>query len=436
MRLLLLCLCAALLSTCASTGGRARTRPDPAALQVEFDSRTAAAHLRWRQAMGTDFLAYELQRASAQEVAGASQEFTSLARIETLAETTYVDSGLYADTAYRYRLLTRLGREDLPARVRLSSEIEGGIHRFVNSWKLPAGFLPVRLAVDERGAVSVVGAGAGSVARFDRAGHPLGNWTFATDSLACLETGTLDAPALALDRHGNLYILYNQRDQGRAPRAFWTKFDRQGRRIWTRPLEGIFARHIAIDPQDQIFIESLGLLHQFTADGQSQAQYPLPALRVSSLRFWKDYFAVLVQPFSFAEQAWQAPRLAAYSGPDRAETVMVIGRDPLSPEDRGDGLLQRPSDFAVDEVGSRAFVVNAGHQRIEVFRHSRFLTSWGREGEAEGEFRFSGPLKVIDDLAAGTTVQRQVVAGGIARDPEGFLYVADTFNNRIQKFNP
>ena len=31
---------------------------------------------------------------------------------------------------------------------------------------------------------------------------------------------------------------------------------------------------------------------------------------------------------------------------------------------------------------------------------------------------------------------RQVVAGGITRDAEGYLYVADTFNNRIQKFRP
>ena len=31
---------------------------------------------------------------------------------------------------------------------------------------------------------------------------------------------------------------------------------------------------------------------------------------------------------------------------------------------------------------------------------------------------------------------RSVVAGGIARDEEGFIYVADSFNDRIQKFQP
>ena len=43
---------------------------------------------------------------------------------------------------------------------------------------------------------------------------------------------------------------------------------------------------------------------------------------------------------------------------------------------------------------------------------------------------------VLDDLSLGTTRERQVMAGGISRDSEGFLYVADTFNNRIQKFQP
>jgi len=90
----------------------------------------------------------------------------------------------------------------------------------------------------------------------------------------------------------------------------------------------------------------------------------------------------------------------------------------------------------VDEALSRAFVVNAGLGRIEVFRENRFLTRWGREGQAEGEFRFSGEVPVIEDLNRAVMVQRQVVAGGIARDPEGYIYVADTFNNRVQKFQP
>ena len=43
---------------------------------------------------------------------------------------------------------------------------------------------------------------------------------------------------------------------------------------------------------------------------------------------------------------------------------------------------------------------------------------------------------LVFDLEAGTVTERSVVAGGIARDEEGYIYVADTFNHRIQKFQP
>ena len=136
------------------------------------------------------------------------------------------------------------------------------------------------------------------------------------------------------------------------------------------------------------------------------------------------------------EGDWQAPRLVVYDEPRRGAAIQVIGRDPKSPQDTGSGLLRRPTDFAVDEASARAFVVNAGQGRIEVFRQGHYLTRWGREGGAEGQFRFAGRIEVVANMATGEKAERKVVAGGIARDAEGFVYVADTFNNRIQKFQP
>ena len=328
-------------------------------------------------------------------------------------------------------------KEEIPPLV--STLVEGGIHRFVNEWSLsggPAGFQPTRLVVDARGTVYVVGAGAARVERFDRAGNVLGSWAFASEPLACLETGTLDGPAVALDSHDNLYVVYNLQEPGGAPRAFWSKFSPEGRLVWKRPLEGVFARHLAINHEDQAFIESISQLQQFNADGERLARSNVPALLVSSLRFWKEDFAALVEPLRLVEGSWQAPRLVVYKGMERQVAVTAIGRDPLSPEDRGSGLLRRPTDFVVDQASSRAFVVNAGQSRIEVFRKDRFLTLWGGEGEGPGMFRFAGVATVIEDITTGRTVARRVVAGGIARDREGYVYVADTFNNRIQKFQP
>ena len=166
------------------------------------------------------------------------------------------------------------------------------------------------------------------------------------------------------------------------------------------------------------------------------AEHRVPPLLVSSLRLWSGDFAALVEPLSAAEVGWKSPRLVIYKGATRTDIGRVFGRDPLSEDDRGAGLLYRPSDFAVHEPSNRAFVVNAGYGRIEVFKDNRYLTRWGQTADQERTFAFAGRATVIEDMTLGTTHHRQVVAGGIALDRQGYVYVADTFNNRIQKFRP
>lgn len=403
----------------------------PPSLRGEFDSIEATARLTWGQAPRRGFLRYEIQRSD-------GGDFSLVAQTEAADDTSYVDAKLRADVAYRYRVASYFGGEETEHAL-LSTVVEGGIHRYVNGW--PVGepeeaFLPTRLAIDSRGVVAVAGAGSGRVVRFDRAGQPLDELTFTTEPLACLAAGALDGPSLALDSEGNLYVIYNvRRDSGR-PQAFWSKYNAAGERLWTRPLEGLFARHIAVGDDDQIYVESISQLQQFDRNGERQKQYLVPALLVASLRFWSGRFAALIEPLTLVEGDWQAPRLVLYEGMERATPGLVIGRDPASPQDQGDGLLQRPTDFVVDEASQRSFVVNAGLQRVEVFRDARFSTRWGEEGRRPGQFRFAGETAVIDDIEQGTVIERRVVAGGIARDREGYIYVADTFNNRLQKFQP
>ena len=423
-----------LIASCVGPfGGRKSARTSgPPSLQVRFDSATATAHLTWERAADYKFSHYAIKRSK-------GKGFVGIGEVTTVDDTSFVDAGLQADLVYHYKVVSysSVGEDDLQPLA--STAVQGGIHDFVNMWTLPGDsteFRPTRMVVGSRGTVSVVGVGAGWVARFDRAGNPLGSLEFTTKPLACLETGILDGPALALDSHDNLYVVYNVQQELGAPQAFWSKFDSSGQRLWTLPLEGIFARHIAIDRDDQPFIESISQLQQYNAKGERLARFNIPALLVASLRFWEGNFAALVEPLQLIEGTWQAPRLVVYRGLERATVATTIGRDPLSAEDNGSGLLKRPTDFVVDETSSRAFVVNAGQSRIEVFREGKFLTRWGQQGEDAGHFRFSGSHVVIDDISSGTMAERQVVAGGIARDRRGYIYVADTFNNRIQKFQP
>ncbi len=429
MNRLVFCLAAALIACVGPFAGK-KVPPylaAPPVLKATFSSEEAAAHLVWHPVSSAGFLYGEIQRA-------AGGEFAAIAHVESAADTTFTDAGLLANTHYSYRVVSFFG-EDENVHKLASTTAAGGFHRRVASWALAEGTAPMRLAISRDGTVFVVGAGKGRVERFDRAGHALDAWVYTTEPLACMETSALDGPALALDDDDHLYVVYNLHRPSQKPEAFWAKFAPDGRLLWTRPLAGLFARHIVIDG-DAIYIESISQLQLFDQAGEQQVQYAIPALLVASLRLWQGRFAALIESLALRTGDWQAPRLVVYDDPQRASASRVIGRDPKSHQDRGNGLLLRPTDFAVDEATDRAFVVNAGHSRIEVFQRGRYLTRWGEEGEEDDQFRFTGRIQIVVDMATGEESEREVVAGGIARDAEGFIYVADTFNDRIQKFQP
>jgi hypothetical protein len=427
---------AALVTSCnyAFLLGGSKVPSGPNALTVIFDSAEANAHLHWQQPGVRGFRRYRIERST-------GEQFAPVAEITHYADTSHVDDGLLSNEVYHYRVVTLFGGDGKSGGQDrydslLSVQAQGGIHRFVHSWPLSEGFLPTRMAHNSKGVLHVVGAGANWVERFDHGGNPLGRWPYSLVENVCLETGTLDGPGLAFDSEDNLYVLYNSSRPGQSPQARWSKFDPQGTQLWTADINGVFARHIAIH-KSEIFIESVSHLQQFDTSGASVADYRVPALLVSSLRFWHGNFAALVEPLNFSQlSGWQAPRLVIYSGASRDQIEGSMGRDPMTPEDRGAGLLYRPSDFAVDETTDRAFVVNAGRGRIEVFRDGRYLTRWGKRTDGSESFDFTGSLPVIDDMSNGTLRDKEVVAGGIARDAQGYIYVADTFNNRIHKFLP
>jgi streptogramin lyase len=85
----------------------------------------------------------------------------------------------------------------------------------------------------------------------------------------------------------------------------------------------------------------------------------------------------------------------------------------------GDGQFDTPGHIATFRPGGAIvtllYVADAGNDRIQKFNSlGTFLTKWGSLGSANG--RFDGPR-------------------GVATDSAGDVYVADTNNNRIQKFS-
>lgn len=88
------------------------------------------------------------------------------------------------------------------------------------------------------------------------------------------------------------------------------------------------------------------------------------------------------------------------------------GGGPLAP---GDGQFEFPTDVAVDTAGN-VYVVDSGNHRIQKFDSTgKFLAKWGTRGN--GDSQFETPV-------------------GIALDSTGkFAYVADKINHRVQKFD-
>ncbi|MBU0702061.1 SMP-30/gluconolactonase/LRE family protein, partial [bacterium] len=81
----------------------------------------------------------------------------------------------------------------------------------------------------------------------------------------------------------------------------------------------------------------------------------------------------------------------------------------------GDDQFDRPCGVAVDPSGN-VYVADTGNHRIQKFDSSEaFIATWGSKGTGTGQFGYP----------CGVTV-----------DSSGNVYVADTGNDRIQKFNP
>lgn len=96
------------------------------------------------------------------------------------------------------------------------------------------------------------------------------------------------------------------------------------------------------------------------------------------------------------------------------------------PTDPG-GVLFYPISMDVGPDG-RMYVLDAGNSRVVVYdENGDYVTHFGRKGSGPGEF----------DFGRGNVIEGgRDLAGSIAVDNEGFIYVADVGNERMQKFAP
>lgn len=100
-----------------------------------------------------------------------------------------------------------------------------------------------------------------------------------------------------------------------------------------------------------------------------------------------------------------------------------VGLFDAAPTGVNRGELDLPRTIALDAAGN-FYVSDTNNERIQVFDKSgKWLAMFGAKGSEDGQFN------PMDDKAVGTG------PGGIAVDKDGNIYVADTWNHRIQKFD-
>jgi tripartite motif-containing protein 71 len=119
-----------------------------------------------------------------------------------------------------------------------------------------------------------------------------------------------------------------------------------------------------------------------------------------------------------APMSTTAPTAAGQSTASPVEFVRKI--------DMSEQHIVNLGGLAVDQQGNTYVVDSAANPRILKYDpQGKFVLQWGSKGSGDGQFEFT-PV----DANGGPT------AGFLAIDEQGNVYVSDSYNSRVQKFDP
>jgi streptogramin lyase len=264
---------------------------------------------------------------------------------------------------------------------------------------------PVGAAVDSSGNVYVADYGNHRIQKFNPNGDFITQWGSPGDSYF--------AQSVAVDPSGNVYVVGNE--------TTIKKFDANGNLItvWENSFNDLGSGQIATDSLGNVYATNHYVCYLSACPG--------PTTRFSIRKFDSNGNLTVEWGESGAgdSQFWSPRGVAtdpsgnvyvADTGNHRIQIFDSNGNfiSKWGIEGSEEGQSSAPYAISIDSGANvYAFV---GNDRIQKYDSTgNFITEWGYWGQAEGQF--DGP-------------------GGIAVNSLGNAYVADSGNNRIQKFSP
>lgn len=280
---------------------------------------------------------------------------------------------------------------------------------------------PWGITIDGAGDVFVADTFNHRIQKFSPSGEPL--FSFGRQGLG---EGEFQTPKdIAVDVDGFIYVLDS--DNHRVQ-----KFDASGNFILTwgehggDPGQFRSPTGIAVTARSEVFVADYGngRLQRFDTNGQFQkswlglAEGAAVDYHPSQIKAGSEQDVFVVDSFNLriVRYSRDGEFLGSFGGSERdhhegkPRTVRNDG------DESGDHRLDLPSGLSVDRRGRIYVTVEEHHHRVHVFStDGEQLVVWGSEGHEPGNFR--NPI-------------------AIAVAPSGEIYVADSGNHRIQKFEP
>jgi DNA-binding beta-propeller fold protein YncE len=251
---------------------------------------------------------------------------------------------------------------------------------------------PRAVAVDAEGRVYVADTGNHRVQVFDGEGRLLQVWSGGDEAF-------VEPLAIAVDSRGHVLVLDSHTN--------WIqRFDVEGHHLggFGGPSAGFFhARGLAVDGQDNVYVADTGFCHiiKYSPDG----------VQVEVFGDRGSGEGQLMEPVGLAIDANGDIYVADVSN-QRIQRLDVLGRYldswPIAPSESVNGTHLVLGDDGL------LYATEPARQRFVVFtKDGKVVGRWGQGGQGSGQF--DRPT-------------------GFALDGQGYLYVADTYNHRIQKW--